>query len=226
MTITSTSALTAMNNVQGGSATPKSTGEASLGQQDFLTLMTAQLRNQDPLSPMENAEFLAQMAQFSTVAGIDRVNETLSSMGSGMRDFRIATAATLLGQSVLVPGAVTRADDKGAIHGAVDLPESATSVVVTYSDAQTGNLLHSQSLGAQSQGLVGFSWEDMPSELVQARTPVRVSVSATTAAGTADIGPSVYARVISAQTTPGSTDLTLNVEDFGALSALEVESFR
>lgn len=71
----------------GGAPTPltRTTGSRDLGQQDFLTLLTAQLKNQDPLNPMENAEFLSQMAQFSTVSGIERINQTLSGFGSGLR---------------------------------------------------------------------------------------------------------------------------------------------
>ena len=90
----------------GTSAAPSAS--AAIGQQDFLTLMLAQLKNQDPLKPMENGEFLAQLAQFSTVGGIEKVNDTLASLGSGMRDFRIATAANLLGHEVLVPGNIAR----------------------------------------------------------------------------------------------------------------------
>jgi Flagellar hook capping protein - N-terminal region len=109
-------------------APPRS--NAALGQQDFLTLLTTQLRNQDPLKPMENGEFLGQMAQFSTVSGIDRVNETLGSLGAGMRDMRIAMVSNLLGHSVLVPGTVTRPDSDGAIRGAIDLPEAVDAVQI------------------------------------------------------------------------------------------------
>lgn len=200
---------------------------SALNQKDFLTLLTAQMQNQDPLQPMENGEFLAQMAQFSTVAGIEKINATLTSLTSGIRESRIATASNLLGHQVLVPGNIARADADGAIHGAVDLPGLAESVMVTFENATTGEVLHKESYGAQSSGLMGFSWSGMPEELVQSRQPIRVSVSMATASGTQQVGPSVYARVVSA-TAGGvnSNDVTLQIEDYGALNALEVESFR
>ena len=77
--------------------TPKS----SLGQEDFLKLMTTQLQNQDPFAPMENGEFIAQMAQFSTVTGITEMGETLKGLANKLDEFRIATASDLLGNSFL-----------------------------------------------------------------------------------------------------------------------------
>ena len=78
----------------------------SLGQEDFLKLMTTQLQNQDPFAPMENGEFIAQMAQFSTVTGITEMGQTLKGLSDKLNEFRIATASDLLGNSVLVPGNV------------------------------------------------------------------------------------------------------------------------
>jgi flagellar basal-body rod modification protein FlgD len=205
---------------------PTSSRNQALGQQDFLTLLTAQLKNQDPLKPMDNAEFLSQMAQFSTVSGIDRVNETLSGFGSGLRDMRISMASNLLGHSVLVPGSVAYPDAEGAIRGAVDLPAAVQSVVVTYSDARSGALLHSQSLGPQSSGMVGFEWTDLPASVTGPRAPVRVSLSATQNGENVSLDPQVYARVLSASAGAGSDDVTLQVEGFGAINTLEVEGFR
>ncbi len=198
----------------------------ALGQQDFLTLMLAQLKNQDPLNPMENGEFLAQLAQFSTVSGIEKVNDTLESLGEGMRDFRISTAANLLGHEVLVPGNIARAGKDGSINGVVDLPRAASSVTISYSDANTGTLLHTESYAAQSAGLMGFSWSGLPQSMVEARSPIRVTVSATSDTGTAQVGPSVFAKVLSARNGANGADLTLQIEDYGALNALEVEAFR
>ena len=76
----------------------------TLGQSDFLKLMTTQLQNQDPFAPMENGDFIAQMAQFSTVTGIAEMGENLKSLSNQLGEFRIATATNLLGHSVLVPG--------------------------------------------------------------------------------------------------------------------------
>lgn len=202
------------------------TGSPNLGQADFLRLLTAQMQNQDPLKPLDNAEFLSQMAQFSTVAGIDRVNDTLGTMGAGLRDTRLAMAAELLGKSVLVPGPVARAGADGAIRGAVDLKTAADAVVVTYADAVTGAILHSDTLAAQPAGRMTFSWTDLPADLAASRDAVRVSVSAVRDGATTAEAPMVFARVLSAEAAAAGSDVTLQVEDFGALSSLEIEAFR
>lgn len=222
--IEATSRTTLANSSSGPTS---GSGRTELGQQDFLTLLTAQMQNQDPLSPMENGEFLAQMAQFSTVAGIDRVNDTLTSLTAGMRDTRMATATNLLGHQVLVPSSIARADAEGSISGVLDLPADAEAVVVTYTDPSSGVILHSEDLGPQPAGLVGFNWQAMPDFLVNSRAPVRVSATVMTADGTTEIGSSVYARVMSARADGyASDDITLEIEDYGAMNALEVEAFR
>lgn len=204
----------------------RTTGSRDLGQQDFLTLLTAQLKNQDPLNPMENAEFLSQMAQFSTVSGIERINQTLSGFGSGLREMRVSMAANILGHSVLVPGSVVHPDAEGAVRGAVDLPGPVESLVVTYSDGRTGELLHSQTLGPQGAGMLGFEWTDLPAHITADRAPVRVSLVAMQGGQTVALDPQVYARVLSASLAAGGEDVTLQVEGFGALNSLEVEAFR
>jgi flagellar basal-body rod modification protein FlgD len=211
----------------GPAAQPASAARGTtLGQKDFLTLLTAQLRNQDPLKPLENTEFLGQMAQFSTVAGIDRLNETLGGHGAGLRDMRVAMAANMLGHSVLVPGSVARPGPDGTIRGAVDLPQSVEALVVTYADARSGAILHSQTLGPQPAGLAGFEWADLPPAMVADRTAVRVSLNATADGRAQNLDPKVYARVISASAGAQADDVTLQIEGFGALNTLEIESFR
>ena len=206
-------------------ATPAAASSA-LGQQDFMTLMLAQLQNQNPLDPMENTDFLAQLAQFNTVGGIDKINTTLASLGTQMADFRVATATNLLGHQVLVPGNIARPDATGTVEGVADLPEAASSVTVTFSNATTGELLNTRVYGAQPKGLMGFDWSGIPQDMVTSRTPVRITIAATTPEGTKDIGASVFAKVLSARSRANGADLTLNIEDFGAIDSAEIDSFR
>ena len=84
--------------------------KSTLGQEDFLKLMTTQLQNQDPFAPMENGDFIAQMAQFSTVTGITEMGNEMKALNDKLDSFRIATASQYLGHSVLVPGNVVRAN--------------------------------------------------------------------------------------------------------------------
>ena len=123
-----------------------------LGQEDFLKLMTTQLQNQDPFAPMENAEFIAQMAQFSTVTGIAEVGESLKGISSQISEFRIATATTMLGNSVLVPGNQAYPDTDGSVHGVVDLPVASGMTNIAFSSPE-GELLHIEEMGAMPSGL-------------------------------------------------------------------------
>ena len=214
-----------------GISTQKSAEERAssdkLGQDDFLQLMTAQLQNQDPFAPMENGDFIAQMAQFSTVSGIEEINQNLQSLSGEMKQTRIATAATLLGQSVLVPGSMARPDDNGEIHGVFELPQAASASRVSFTDASSGELLHSEDLGPQGTGLVGFSWTDIPAELRDGNRKIKVDVAANTGKGMETMGPSIYARVLSASSFGDPSDAaTLDVEDYGTIDASTISRIR
>ena len=121
-----------------------------LGQSDFLKLMTTQLQNQDPFAPMDNGDFIAQMAQFSTVTGIEDMNASLGKLVEEFDQARIATASNLLGHSVLVPGNIGRPDDEGELHGVLDLPEATISTQLNYVDADTNNSLFKEDLGPRA----------------------------------------------------------------------------
>ena len=199
----------------------------TLGQQDFLQLMTAQLQNQDPFAPMENGDFIAQMAQFSTVSGINQLNEGFTTLTDQMRQMRIATASNLLGHSVLVPGNIARADDQGEIHGVIDLPQASSSTRVSFSDAETGELYHTEDLGARGSGLTGFGWINLPQPVIDANRPIKVDVTVNLGDGEQSLGPSVYAEVLSAAASGASSDaVTLDVQDYGEFAVTNVTRFR
>ena len=132
----------------------------------------------------------------------------------------------MVGRTVLVEGSLARPDADGAIRGAVALDSPVDGMVVTYSDAETGMLLHSQTLGPQQAGSASFLWADPPAEMKAANAPVRVAVSALRDGETQPVASQVYARVLSVSAAAGSTDLTLQVEGFGALNSLEIQSLR
>ncbi len=203
----------------------KKANKDQLGQEDFLKLMTTQLQNQDPFAPMENAEFIAQMAQFSTVTGITEMGESLKGLASQLKEFRIATASSLLGSSVMVPGNVARPDSNGEIHGMIDLPSTSTMTQLTFSDA-AGTPIHSMDLGPSQAGLVGFSWEDIPEDVLASNAPLRVDVYADFGNGMESLTPSVFAEVFSASVGDDTTGVMLDVRDYGQVRAADVLRFR
>ena len=197
----------------------------SLGQSDFLKLMTTQLQNQDPFSPMENGDFIAQMAQFSTVTGIAEMGESLKSLSNQLGEFRIATATNLLGHSVLVPGNKVRPNSNGEIHGVLDLPRASSATNIVFSNT-AGEVVHSIDLGAQASGLVGFSWSDIPEGLLGKETPLKVEAFMNGENGRSGVTPSVFAEVLAASTGDSKTGVVLEVKDYGNINASDVRKFR
>ena len=198
-----------------------------LGQSDFLKLMTTQLQNQDPFAPMDNGDFIAQMAQFSTVTGIQDMNASLGKLVEEFDQARIATASNLLGHSVLVPGNIGRPDDQGELHGVLDLPEATISTQLNYVDADTNNSLFKEDLGPRSGGLVGFKWSDIPEEILASNKRIKIEALIDTGNGPEQLSPSIYSKVISASVGTGETkQVLLNVEDYGDLDVSSAVNFR
>ena len=199
----------------------------TLGQSDFLKLMTTQLQNQDPFAPMDNGDFIAQMAQFSTVTGIQEMNASIGKLVEEFDQARIATASNLLGHSVLVPGNIGRADENGELHGVLDLPDSTILTQLTYRDADTNAELYMEDLGPRSAGLVGFKWSDIPEEVLDANKRIKIEALIDTGSGPEQLSPSIYSKVISASVGSGeSKQVLLNVEDYGDLDVSSAVNFR
>ena len=220
--------LSAILNKLGINSSEKSTvpkAKDQLGQEDFLKLMTTQLQNQDPFAPMENGEFIAQMAQFSTVTGITSMDESLKNVAAKLGETRIATAANMLGHSVLVPGKIARADNDGSVNGVIDLPSASTNVNVVFK-SQNGEIIDTINLGNQSSGLVGFAWHGAPKDMIENDEPIFVEAYANSGKGMEGVSSSIFAEVLSSSAGDGDSGVMLDVRDYGTISANEVIKFR
>ncbi|MDE0879735.1 MAG: flagellar hook assembly protein FlgD, partial [Sphingomonas bacterium] len=130
-------------------------GERSLDQTDFLALMTAQLKNQDPFAPVDNTQMVGQMAQMSSVAGISEMNSTLKAMADKLGGTTSADALSYVGKTVLTAGDTAFGRTSGGIAGAVELDGAVSHVFVSINDSE-GSTLKSIDLGAQSAGTVNY----------------------------------------------------------------------
>ena len=206
---------------------PELGAKQTLGQDDFLKLMTTQLQNQDPFAPMENGDFIAQMAQFSTVSGIQDVNDSLSGLAGEYEKARIATAASLLGHSVLLPGNIVRPDENGEIHGVLDLPQARSYTTINFSDPVTGEMIHSQAIGAIPSGLNGFSWTNIPDELKHRDNKFKIEALVDFGEGAQSLSPSIFAEILSASA-GGASDgtITIDLEDYGTVDVSTIEKFK
>lgn len=126
-------------------------------QDRFLKLLVTQMKNQDPLNPMDNAQVTSQMAQLSTVTGIDKLNVTLQALSDSMLPSQSLQAATMIGHGVLVPGkGIDLSGGNG--YGGIDLAQSVDKVDISIYD-QAGALVRNMQLGAQPAGLVNWQWD-------------------------------------------------------------------
>ena len=132
--------------------------KSELGQADFLKLMTTQLQNQDPFAPMENGEFLAQIAQFSTVSGIQDLQASFEKLSQSLVSNQALQATNLVGRSVLAPTGIAALEQDGGVKGVVEVPASSNEVQVTI-HAASGETIRRLHLGGQPAGNAQFQWD-------------------------------------------------------------------
>jgi flagellar basal-body rod modification protein FlgD len=131
-----------------------------LGQDAFMKLMVAQLRNQDPMQPMENGEFLSQIAQFTQTTGIQELQASFKELSQSLVSNQALQAANLVGRDVLAPTGLGVLTQGGTIRGNVELHTASPQVAVKIYDS-TGQLVRNLPLGSQAAGGVQFQWDGL-----------------------------------------------------------------
>lgn len=134
---------------------PSKNTQESLDQTAFLRLMTTQLKFQDPFDPVDNQAMVAQMAQFSQVAGISEMNASLKAIAGSFGTSRLAEAANFIGRSVLQDGDTAYADAQGRYSGEFNLANAASNVSLEWLDS-AGNVVHTQEMGNLPAGRIPF----------------------------------------------------------------------
>ena len=141
-------------------AAPDSASQGRLNQEAFLELMMTQFRNQDPFKPMENGDFLGQLAQFGTVSGIEDLQQSFGTLATSLYSDQALQSSGLIDRNVLVPREVGALGNSQPLAGAVDLPASTGSLSVQVTDA-SGELVRRLDLGTQDSGIVRFEWDGL-----------------------------------------------------------------
>ncbi|HEY0335316.1 MAG TPA: flagellar hook capping FlgD N-terminal domain-containing protein [Stenotrophomonas sp.] len=187
--------------------------EEALGQADFLRLMTEQLQHQDPLKPMENSEFLGQLAQFSTVQGIGDLNSTVNGFASSLSSDQVLRGAQLVGHQVLVPSAKLALEDTGSVTGVVAATDVGT-VNFDITDAN-GQKVKTISVQADKAGEVPFAWDGTDANGNRmAAGSYNITATQTDSTG-ADTTLSTYVQAAVESVTIGSDGLYLNLKGLG-----------
>ncbi len=221
--MTTTSALTGNSFISSLSAPGVPTASAntgsvadpalSLNEQDFLQLMTTQIKTQDPLNPLQNSEFFSQIAQMSTVSGITQLNSSFSSLSSQLTSSQSLQAASLVGHYVMVPGSQAPLTSSGLV-GAVEVPSSG-DVTVHIRDA-SGAVVQILDLGMQSGGSKAqFGWDGKDAGGKAMQTGI-YSVDATVSSGGNSTAATTDVAAQVDSVTLGSSGLTLNLNGIGS----------
>ena len=129
-----------------------------LGEDAFLKLVIAQMENQDPLKPMENGEFLSQLAQFKSVTGIDELKLSVEKMATALQSNQALQASSLVGRWIMVPSAENFLWSEAGMAGTLELPGDASNVQVLVKDS-SGQSVKTIGLGSQQAGMVNYQWD-------------------------------------------------------------------
>jgi len=158
MAINSISSLRTVDDYMAEQMEAENERTSTLGQSDFLKLMTTQLMNQDPLQPMENGEFLAQLAQFSTVSGITEMNTSVQNLSESYRSQQLMQASGLINKSALVEGNFAELKADKGLSGAMVLDKATDGTKVVVKNLQ-GEEVYSEELGIKFKGIHEFKWD-------------------------------------------------------------------
>lgn len=183
----------------------------------FLKLLVAQMQNQDPMNPMDNAEITSQMAQISTVDGITQLNKSMAGLSSQLVQMQMLQGASLVGHDVIVPGNLLAVTD-GIAQGGFELSSAADSVKVDILTA-SGTVIDTIDMGAQSSGLHSFGW---PCGTATDAAGLRFRVTAMSGA-TKLSTTSLMRDMVDAVLTGGDT-LTLELRRMGSVPYTSVQA--
>lgn len=207
-----------LNSVNGTSSSATSTASAT--QDRFMTLLITQMKNQDPLNPMDNAQVTSQMAQLSTVTGIDKLNSTVTSLMSNMQTGQSYQAANMIGHNVLVPGSAVTTTGTGGYFG-IDLPIGADKLSVTIKDS-AGSTIRTLNLGAQEAGSLPLKWDGFADDGSVAKTGnYKFEITATTAGQSVAADSLNYAEVMSVSNS--TSGVKLNLSNLASVSTTDVK---
>ena len=156
-TVSSSSLLKNVTRYEDVKDKGKSKTSEDMGKQDFLTLFTAQLQNQNPLEPVKNEAFVAQLAQFSQLEALTNMQGSLDKFVSSMSGERMLNSASLIGKKVAINDAATLLTSGNSMSGSIDLPQGASGVQINVHDSQ-GRLVQELIAGPQTPGTTPITW--------------------------------------------------------------------
>jgi flagellar basal-body rod modification protein FlgD len=196
----------------------------------FMTLLVTQLKNQDPMNPLDNAQLTSQLAQLSTVTGVNKLNTTLESLKASYQSSEALQAANMIGHGVLVEGNFVNLAGGKAIMG-VDLASAADSVKLIVTDPRTGKDVQTIDLGPKAAGTIPLAWDGVidPAKVGADGLPVTlqdgkylIRVVATQGEDTLTDAKSLSFDSVSSVTTSAKDGVKLNLPTKGVVSMADI----
>lgn len=199
---------------------------SELGADAFLTLMIAQIQNQNPLEPMENGDFIAQLAQFSATSGIQDLNNSFTGLASSLQSYQALQASGLIGREVLVATDIGALQANDTMDGRIALQSSTAQLVVEIED-MSGQVVRKINLGSQRPGVAEFSWDGMnDGGQLMAPGTYRVRANAMLDGKPTAMDTALYLPVESVNLMSNSRDIQLNMSGIGSVGLSQVIQVR
>jgi flagellar basal-body rod modification protein FlgD len=201
------------------SPTASAAADATMTSDRFLKLLVAQMKNQDPLNPMDNAQVTSQMAQINTVTGIDKLNTTVAGLSAQFMQMQAMQGASLVGHDVIVAGNRLDIDPVSAVgQGGFEIQTPADAVRVEIL-SPSGAVVQTLNLGAQGAGMHSFDW---PAGTATDSSGLTFRVTAT-AGGVAIASTALMRDRVDAVTTNGNS-FNLELEKSGSTPYASVKA--
>ncbi len=205
-------------------ATAATTARGGEIQDRFLKLLVTQMKNQDPLNPLDNAQVTSQLAQINTVSGIEALNTTLKEMASSFMAGQSMQSAALIGRSVLADGNTLTLAAGTPARGGVQLDRAADSVKVTV-NGPAGNVVRQLELGPRGSGVATFDWDGL-NDAGATMPPGKYTFQVTALGAGQKVSSTPLTAGVVSGVVPGSNGASVTVDGIGALAMQQIRSIK
>ncbi|AHI28004.1 flagellar hook assembly protein FlgD [Marinobacter similis] len=197
-------------------------GNSELGRNEFMELMLAQLKNQNPLEPQDNGEFISQLAQFSSLEEMQKLSGNVDDVVGQFRSTQALQASAMVGKSVLAPSQIGVLGAEGVVDGTIEVPASTGGLRLSVQNQQ-GELVRQIDLGSSPAGVKSFSWDGQDGNGNQLPPgPYQIVAEASYPEGQQQLSTMVSANVDSVSLGQGGS-VTLNLAGMGSIALSDVK---
>jgi flagellar basal-body rod modification protein FlgD len=193
----------------------------NLGIDEFLTLMTTQLKNQDPMKPLDGTAFIAQLAQFGAVSGIQEMQTSMETLAASLRSTQALNGASLVGREILAPSDSISHTEGVSVSGEVEVPEGIATIDIRITDA-AGEVVRQMTVPA-TNNMAGFTWDGLRNNGVAAASgDYEIEAIGRVGAESESLSVLMSGRVSSVSIDANGAGLTLNTAALGPVSMAAV----